>query len=335
VVFAAVLILACGLLAVAVWSAAGMVRRGLIRFRVFDLPNQRSSHATPTPRGGGLAILPLLLLAWAGTGLVLMPWSSDLWALPAGAVILVLISLVDDLKGLPMTLRLVVQAGAVSLGLIALQDSGPVFQGWLPPVLDRLLAALAWLWFINLFNFMDGIDGLAGVEAVSIGTGLGLAAWFLGLPWLMITLPWLLVAAVGGFLPWNWAPAKIFLGEVGSVPLGYLLGWLLLLFASQGFWAPALILPLYFLADASLTLARRALRHPRPWEPHREHAYQRAVQGGWSHAQVVRRVMLCNLILIALAWWAVTGHPWRALLGSFLAVALLLTVLEFKARRAR
>jgi UDP-N-acetylmuramyl pentapeptide phosphotransferase/UDP-N-acetylglucosamine-1-phosphate transferase len=151
----------------------------------------------------------------------------------------------------------------------------------------------------------------------------------------MIALPWLLVAAVGGFLPWHWEPAKIFLGEVGSVPLGYLLGWLLLLFASQGFWAPALILPLYFLADASLTLVRRALRHPRPWEPHREHAYQRAVQGGWRHAQVVRRVVLCNLILIGLAWWAVTGHPWRALLGSFLTVALLLATLEFKARHAR
>jgi UDP-N-acetylmuramyl pentapeptide phosphotransferase/UDP-N-acetylglucosamine-1-phosphate transferase len=334
-VFAAVLVLACGLLAAAVWSTAGMVRRGLIRFRVFDLPNQRSSHATPTPRGGGLAIVPLLLLAWAGASLLSGPQVGDIWMLLAGAVVLAAISVADDLKGLPMALRLLVQFGAVSLGLLALQDSGPVFQGWLPPVLDRLLAALAWLWFINLFNFMDGIDGLAGVEAISIGAGLGLAAWIAGLSGPMIALPLLLGAAVGGFLPWNWAPAKIFLGEVGSVPLGYLLGWLLLLFAAEGLWVPALVLPLYFLADASLTLVRRALRHPRPWEPHREHAYQRAVQGGWSHAQVVGRVVLCNLVLVAMAWWAVTGHPWRALLGGILAVALLLAVLEFKAGRAR
>ena len=334
-VYAAVLVLACGLLATAVWFATSVVRGGLIRFRVFDLPNQRSSHATPTPRGGGLAIVPLLLLAWAGAGQLLMPWSSNLWAVPAGAVVLALVSLVDDLKGLPMTFRLVIQTGAVSLGLLALQDSGPVFQGWLPPVLDRFLAALAWLWFINLFNFMDGIDGLAGVEAVSIGAGLGLAAWILGLPWLMIALPWLLAAAVGGFLPWNWAPAKIFLGEVGSVPLGYLLGWVLLLFASQGLWVPALVLPLYFLADASLTLVRRALRHSRPWEAHREHVYQRAVQGGCSHAQVVRLVVACNLVLIAMASWAIMGRAWSALLGSCLAVALLLAILEFKARRAR
>jgi UDP-N-acetylmuramyl pentapeptide phosphotransferase/UDP-N-acetylglucosamine-1-phosphate transferase len=332
--FAAVLVLACGLLAAGVWGAAGLVRRGLIRFRVLDLPNPRSSHATPTPRGGGLAIVPLLLLAWTGAALVWIPQAGGLWAVLAGAVILAVISVADDLKGLSMALRLLVQFGAVSLGLLALQDSGPVFQGVLPPVLDRLLAALAWLWFINLFNFMDGIDGLAGAEAVSIGIGLGLAAWIADWPAPMVALPWLLGAAVAGFLPWNWAPAKIFLGEVGSVPLGYLLGWLLLLFAAQGLWMPALVLPLYFLADASLTLARRALRHPRPWEPHREHAYQRAVQGGWSHAQVVRRVVLCNLVLIAMAWWAIDGKPWLALLGGFLAVAVLLAVLEFKASTA-
>ncbi|MHA1568589.1 MAG: MraY family glycosyltransferase, partial [Alphaproteobacteria bacterium] len=185
-------------------------------------------------------------------------------------------------------------------------------------------AGLVWLWFINLFNFMDGIDGMAGGEAVSLGLGLFLLSTFAALD-PSIGDPALLAIAAGlGFLVWNWHPARIFLGDVGSVPLGFLFGWLLLGAAARGYWAPALILPLYYLADATLTLLRRLARGELVWRAHREHFYQCAVQRGLSHAEVVLAVLAANAGLVALALAAALGWTWPALAGAVLVVAALL-----------
>jgi UDP-N-acetylmuramyl pentapeptide phosphotransferase/UDP-N-acetylglucosamine-1-phosphate transferase len=251
-----------------------------------------------------------------------------------GGAGLAVVSWFDDLKGLPVGLRLGIQALAVGIGLAAMAGSGDVFQGLLPPVLDRLVAALLWLWFVNLFNFMDGIDGLSGVETISLGLGLVLVGWLAGSPEASIALPALLAAATLGFLVWNWAPAKLFLGDVGSVPLGYLLGWLLLSAAMHGEWAAAAILPLYYLADATITLLKRAARGARVWRAHREHFYQRAVRGGASHGRVATQVLLCNAALVALSGVAASGYAWPALGGGALAVALLLAALERRAGAA-
>jgi UDP-N-acetylmuramyl pentapeptide phosphotransferase/UDP-N-acetylglucosamine-1-phosphate transferase len=200
----------------------------------------------------------------------------------------------------------------------------------LPELADRLVAGLAWIWFINLFNFMDGIDGIAGVEAACIGAGLFVVLQGLGSPAGLGLIALATAGAALGFLWWNWQPARIFLGDVGSVPLGYLLGWLLLSAAAAGAWAPALILPLYYLADASLTLVRRLLRGERIWHAHRQHAYQRAVQGGMSHAQTVRIIAAGNLALIGLAVVAGGGWPMAAL-GAAVFVVLLVLLALYKA----
>jgi UDP-N-acetylmuramyl pentapeptide phosphotransferase/UDP-N-acetylglucosamine-1-phosphate transferase len=204
---------------------------------------------------------------------------------------------------------------------------GPVFQGLLPPTLDLVATALLWLWFINLFNFMDGIDGIAGVETAAIGAGIFIAAKIGKLDghWLMLGLS--AAAAAVGFLRWNWHPAKIFLGDVGSVPLGFLLGWLLLSFAAAGHPIPALILPLYFLADATITLLRRLLRGEKVWLAHREHFYQLAIRSGLRHDQVSGLVAMCSLFLIALVMVAMRGLPLPAISGAAAAVALLLFLL--------
>ena len=325
----------CGALAVAVWCATFVVRRGLIHWSVYDRPNRRSSHTVPRPRGGGLALVPLLLLAWALAAWRLGGAPAGFWPVLAGALMLALVSLLDDMKGLSIGPRILIQIAAVGIGLVALADAGPVFQGLLPPLFDRLAAALLWLWFVNLFNFMDGIDGLAGVEAIAVATGLALVAWTAGLPGPLLVLSCLLAAAVAGFLAWNWEPARIFLGDVGSVPLGYLLGWLLLHLAAEGQWAAAAILPLYYLSDATLTVVKRGLRGERVWRAHREHAYQRAVRGGFRHAEVAARVALCNVALVTMALAAARGYPWAALGVSLAAVALLLGVLERRARKPR
>jgi len=127
----------------------------------------------------------------------------------------------------------------------------------LPPLGDHLFAALAWIWFINLYNFMDGIDGITGVETATIGLGLTLVSLVAGLAAPVAGLGMAMAGAACGFLLWNWTPAKLFLGDVGSVPLGFLAGFLLLYLASEGHLAPAIILPLYYLFDAMATLLRR------------------------------------------------------------------------------
>jgi UDP-N-acetylmuramyl pentapeptide phosphotransferase/UDP-N-acetylglucosamine-1-phosphate transferase len=325
----------------AIIAAAGLIAclgtRALIpllrRAAVLDHPNERSLHAAPIPRGGGIALVAAILFAWLAliaAGAV----APRLAVVLFGAALLAAISWIDDLRGLSPATRLLAQFVAVGLGMIALMPAGPVFQGWLMPALDAVAVGLLWLWFVNLFNFMDGIDGLAGNEAAAIAIGLVLFAGFgagrdPGLAVLAATAG----AAALGFLVWNWAPARIFLGDVGSVPLGYLLGFLLLDVAARGSWKIALILPLYFLADATLTLVRRLARGERVWRAHRQHFYQRAVQRGLGHAAVVRRVIAADFILIACGWASENGWGIAALAGAAAVVAALLASLAGGWRR--
>ncbi len=324
---------ACAVVAALSWAATWGVLRGLVRFGIYDRPNARSSHERRKPRGGGLALVPVLLIAWIAAVNWLGEAPPGFWPVLTGAAVLAIVSWIDDIKSLPVVSRLMVQALAVGFGIVAMDGAGPLFQGLLPPLADRFLAGLLWLWFVNLFNFMDGIDGIAGVEAGSLGLGLVLVGAVAAWPGVQVTLPALLVAATMGFLVWNWAPAKLFLGDVGSVPLGYLLGWLLLNAAASGAWAPALILPLYYFADATITLIKRGAHGAKVWRAHREHFYQRAVQGGASHGRVAAQVLACNAVLIVLAVAAARGLVWPALLMSAVAVAALLAMLERRGRR--
>src|SRR6185437_9523215 len=277
----------------------GRVRLWLARRAILDHPIQRSSHSVPVPRGGGLAVVPVVVAAW-----LLLALFAAAPAPAAGiaglALALALLSWRDDVSGLPAALRLAAHAAAVAAGF-ALLPAGRVFQGLLPPLLDSAATALLWLWFINLFNFMDGIDGITGVETVTLGLGIAATALLAGLPGGSAALALCLAAGALAFLRWNWHPARLFLGDSGSVPLGFLLGWLLLALAALGLWAPALILPLYYLADASLTLAFRLARGERIWQAHRQHFYQRALGAERNHAEVARLVLAGDAALFLFA----------------------------------
>jgi UDP-N-acetylmuramyl pentapeptide phosphotransferase/UDP-N-acetylglucosamine-1-phosphate transferase len=288
----------------------------LRRLGVVDRPNRRSSHTVPTPRGGGLAPVAAVLAIWGGLAAAgRAPPGIGLVVL--GGAALAAVSWIDDVRGLPPLPRLFVQFGAVALGMTALPPAGFAASA---------ATGLLWVWWVNLFNFMDGIDGLAGSEAAAIGLG---AALFLALSGeVEAALPAAALAGAAlGFLLWNRAPARVFLGDVGSVPLGYLSGFLLLGLALQGHWRLALILPLYFLADASVTLGRRLIRGERVWQAHREHFYQRAVQRGLGHAAVVRRVVAADLALVLLGCAAEYGWGAAALLAAAAIVAVLLAAL--------
>ena len=324
-----------GFAAVAVLT--GLVRKLLLTHGVMDRPNERSSHAAAVPRGGGLAVIGVLLAAWLALWLALAcaGCGALFWVALAGALGLAAVSWLDDLRGgLPALPRLLAQGAAVGAGVVALPGDALVFQGALPPLVDHALAALAWLWFVNLFNFMDGIDGISGAEGASLGLGTFLLALLGVAPAGLGPLGLALAGVSLGFLLWNWHPAKIFLGDVGSVPLGYLGGWLMLALAASGAWQAALLLPAYYLADATLTLARRLLRGRRIWEAHREHFYQRVVAAGWSHARTSALIAGNNLLLIGLAIASQQGTAaaGAALAAGAILVAALLWYLRAAAR---
>ena len=295
--------------------------RALLRWAVIDLPNERSSHTRPTPRGGGLGFMVVVLVAWT-----LLSLAGGAHATPpviAGATAIATISFVDDLRGVPLAARFAVQVAAVFLALTTFPSNTPILADFLPPALDRVLVALAWLWFINLFNFMDGIDGIAAGEAAIIA--FGLVALSILYPNFGLANPEAITvgSAVLGFLLFNWPPARVFMGDVGSAGLGYLLGWLLLVAAAKGALVAALLLPLYFVVDASTTLLARVLQHKPLFLAHRDHAYQHAVDKGMSQASVSSSAIGLGLLLIALAVLSASAPVIALGLGLILTAAFI------------
>ncbi len=267
------------------------------------IPNSRSSHRAPTPQGGGIAIVvatvATALIATIQPGLdpseaaVLIP-------ITAGAIALAIIGACDDMRSVPITARLLMQA-IIVYAVIAILPSGLGVIPFLPAWLASALVVLAGVWFVNLVNFMDGLDWMTVAEVVPVTAGLALIGALGGLPSAGIVLTFALCGAMLGFAPFNRPVARLFLGDVGSLPIGLMLGWLLMLVVSEGHFAAALILPLYYLADTGITLARRIARREPFWRAHRSHFYQRATDHGFSVMQIVTRVFAVNLALVACA----------------------------------
>jgi Fuc2NAc and GlcNAc transferase len=295
----------------------GLVRRYALSRAVLDIPNERSLHASPTPRGGGIAIaIVVSLVHVACVALGLLPALSGL-AWGGAAVLLAALGWVDDHRPLGTRPRLLVQ---LALAFIALAVIGAAWQ-----VVAVVLGGFALVWFVNLYNFMDGADGLAATQATVAAGTLGMLAALDGDRGVAV-VGLALAGASAGFLHWNRAPARIFLGDVGSYFLGGYLGLLAchLLARGDAIWH-WLILLAPFVTDASLTLARRILAGERWWAAHRTHAYQRLVTAGWSHAKLARAFLaLCLLLMLlaAEAWRRPALAPWLALLAYGLTVTI-------------
>lgn len=261
------------------------------RLYLLDHPNERSLHTLPTPRTGGVAILagivfavPALLFVTGGAGPIV--------ELMVGAGLIAALSFLDDRHGLPVVVRFlghVIGAGLVVLG--AGLTLPPLFLGvsvlW-PAWLGLGLSVLFLVWMVNLYNFMDGMDGFAGGMAL-IGFGTLAVFGLLGGNLLFTALSFTIAAAAGGFLIYNFPPARIFMGDTGSAGLGLLAGGLSLWGARDGifpFWAALLVFS-PFIVDASFTLLRRLFRGERIWQAHKSHYYQRLVQSGLGHQKTV------------------------------------------------
>lgn len=304
---------------------------------IVDDPNHfRRGHDIPTPRGGGLVVMPVILLAWLLVSYYVFHWpnmETNLAVVFCG-MILCGATWFDDYKpgGLSVRTRLIIQLLAVSIPLILWPlDQGRILPDTLPVVIERILMAFAWLWFCNLYNFMDGINGISGTQAISIAGGL-LAYCFIGPANVPIGYPLVLViiiAAAAGFLFWNARPtAKIFLGDVGSIGFGYCLAFLLFVFAAQGHVIPAVLVTLVYAMDATTTLLKLIWQHKKIWESRREHYYHRGtIKGALTHLQGVGVIALVNIVLIGLGLALLRGYlsPVIGLMLGMFLVACLLT----------
>jgi UDP-N-acetylmuramyl pentapeptide phosphotransferase/UDP-N-acetylglucosamine-1-phosphate transferase len=218
----------------------------------------------------------------------------------ASTAFIAVVGAVDDMRTIEVAPRLLLQTLAVGIMIASLPTELRVVP-MLPWWIERVVMLFACLWFVNLTNFMDGIDWMTIVEFVPIAIGLTIIGILGALPMHGVVVALALCGGLIGFAPFNWPVARIFLGDVGSLPIGLLFGWLLVLVAGRGYIAAAIILPLYYLADATLTLLRRFINREPFWQAHRTHFYQRATDRGFSVPQIIARVFATNLGLIALA----------------------------------
>jgi UDP-N-acetylmuramyl pentapeptide phosphotransferase/UDP-N-acetylglucosamine-1-phosphate transferase len=275
--------------------------RPLLQRHVLAQPNARSSHKVPTPQGGGFAVIAATLIVVAGTSALFSGIGNHaLWLVLSATLLIAIVGAIDDFRTIAVLPRLILQAVAIAVVLAALPKElrlVPSFPYWI----ERALVALALLWFVNLVNFMDGIDWMTVAEVVPVTAGLVMFGMLGALPRDATVVALALGGATIGFAPFNRPVARLFLGDVGSLPIGLLLGWLLVVLAGGGHLAAALLLPLYYLADASLTLLRRLVKGEPVWQAHRSHYYQRATDNGLRVSQIVGRVFLLNVALIVLA----------------------------------
>jgi len=306
-VSAAFLPVLAGVFGLSAWLA-GRLARGGLGPTVLDHPTDRSLHSKPVPRTGGLAVLASLL---AGSGLlaVLRPLPPDavLVSLGIPAVALAALSFRDDRRGVSVGVRLAAHGAACATALWALHRFDARSASALPSALAAAALILALVWFVNLYNFMDGMDGLAGTMTLFGCALIAIGAWRAGdAP--VAGACCVLASATAGFLVWNFPPARVFLGDVGSIPIGFLCGGLATAAVLRGDfdWRYPVLAFLPFLFDATFTLARRILRGERLWEAHREHLYQRAVLAGCSQRWTLAAAALTMAVSGALALWGLT-----------------------------
>ena len=318
------------------WALTGLVRRYAISADLLDHPNERSSHAVPTPRGGGVAIVSSFLLLVLGLGLAGAVEPRLCIAICGSGLLVATLGFMDDRSGLSARWRFIGHLAAAAWVL--------AWMGPLPPVpilgvtvnlgyAATLLSALYLVWSINLFNFMDGIDGIASLEAIGVALG-GALVWWLVQPAGDWPVAVLFAACVGGFLVWNFPPAKIFMGDAGSGFLGLIVALLALWSSGTAphlFWS-WFILGGCFMVDATTTLVRRVRHGERFNVAHRSHAYQYAARCHASHKAVSLTVAAINTLWLLPIAVAVALHWLDGVLGVLISYApLLWLALRYKA----
>jgi len=289
-----------GLASSVLTSALIIILRPVLARYALARPNARSSHKVPTPQGGGMAIVIVATASILITLAISDDVSGSLVGTLVASTLLAVVGAADDIIVLRASPRLFLQLVAAALVVCLLTSTMRIIP-FVPLALERVVLVLALVWFVNLVNFMDGIDWITVAEVLPVSAGIAVLAALGCAPASSFVVAIALGGATVGFAPFNRPVAKLFLGDVGSLPLGLLLGWQLLTIAGSGHLVAAVLLPLYYLADATITLVRRVGRRERVWEAHRTHFYQRATDRGFSVMEIVMRVFGTNIVLLGLA----------------------------------
>jgi UDP-N-acetylmuramyl pentapeptide phosphotransferase/UDP-N-acetylglucosamine-1-phosphate transferase len=313
------------------WLRPWLARYALAR------PNARSSHKVPTPQGGGIAVVAAPTIVVVAAEIFFANQLGDQWRLSivfASTIGLALVGVTDDLRPLDAIPRLALQIAAVA-AIIATFPADMRIVPSIPWWLDRAVMLVGGIWLVNLVNFMDGIDWMTVAEIVPTTAALGLFGLMGLLPSEATLVALALCGAMVGFAPFNRPVAQLFLGDVGSLPIGLLLGWLLAVLAGGGHLAAAVLLPLYYLADATITLMRRLVNGEQIMQAHRSHFYQRALDVGLAVNQIVARVFVLNLALGLLALLTVLRESAILNVAAFITGLILVTLLLVDLSRAR
>lgn len=304
-------------------------------------PNARSSHQVPTPQGGGIGVIVATLCASFAAAIISGVRADEFALLPvaAAAIVLAIVGMIDDVRPMRILTRLFFQIAAAVVVVATIPPDHRVVAA-MPYWLERTAMVLAALWFINLFNFMDGIDWISVSETIPITLGLVIFGVFGTLSTSHTLIAVALCGSMIGFAPFNRPVAKLFLGDVGSLPIGLMLAWLLLNLAAQGHILAALLLPLYYLADATITLLRRLVRGEALWKAHRSHYYQRATDHGHTVIKIVARIFAVNIGLIALSaitllWTGMIAQTLSLAVGAVLVAFLLMSFERGRVQPAR
>lgn len=300
-------------------------------------PNARSSHRKPTPQGGGIAVIAAITIALAGAAILMPDFLSDelrLAVVFTATLGLAVVGTTDDVRPMEALPRLLLQAVAVLVVIATLPAELRIISA-LPWWIERALMLFAILWFVNLVNFMDGIDWMTVAEVVPVSAALAAIGAMGALPGDGMIVALALFGAILGFAPFNRPVARLFLGDVGSLPIGLLIAWLLVLVAGGGHLIAAILLPLYYVADATITLLRRLAAGEPVMKAHRTHFYQRATDGGFTVYEIVGRVFAVNVVLAVLALSTLATASRMVHLGALAAGCAIVAALLWTFQRGK
>lgn len=300
----------------------------ILRRHALARAEARSSHIVPTPQGGGIAVVLATLSVAGAAALSDGSGLATITSIGLAALALMIVGALDDVTHLSVWPRIVVQIATVSALVLALGGETRLIP-IIPLSVERALLVLAGLWFVNLTNFMDGLDWMMVAEILPLSLFVAIGGLWWGIvPHGEALVALALAGAIAGFAPFNKPVAQLFLGDAGSLPIGLMTAALLFALARAGYVAAAILLPLYFVADASVTLIRRTLRGEALAQAHRTHFYQRATDNGFSVIAIAIHVLVLNTLLAALAGITILFRsPWvdvGVLVAGLAATALVL-----------
>lgn len=317
-------------------------RRWSIKRKILDIPNERSSHQIPTPRGGGIVVAIISLTAFSFYNF----YSSDefIWSYLFGAILVVLISAIDDIYSISVIWRFLCH---ILASIIVIYQKGFWEKLYIPIIGDinlgilGILVSIFWIaWLINAYNFMDGIDGIAGIQAITTSIGWSLLGWLYGIE-LFYFYGLVIFFSTFGFLIHNWQPAKIFMGDVGSAFLGYTFAVFPFFISNADANAKILkYLPIIsilfvwlFVFDSVLTIFKRILKREKIWQAHRTHIYQRLVSERYSHSTVALLYGLLSVLLIIGVIFGLILYKFEIFLISLVIIVSIGLILSIEGKK--